>query len=140
VDKTFPERAKAAGGGFVVGGENYGQGSSREHAALVPMYLGVQGVIAKSFARIHHANLANVGILPLTFVDKADAERIGQGDLLRIAGLNYALRSGRPVVVENVTKGWTFQVSADLSPRQIDVLLAGGMLNYIKINSQGAQS
>ncbi|MFO7696085.1 MAG: aconitate hydratase [Anaerolineae bacterium] len=140
VDKTFPERAKAAGGGFVVGGENYGQGSSREHAALVPMYLGVQGVIAKSFARIHHANLANVGILPLTFVDKSDAERIGQGDLLRIAGLGYALRSGRPVVVENVTKGWTFQVSADLSPRQVDVLLAGGMLNYIKINSQGAQS
>jgi len=135
IDKSFAERAKAAGGGFVIGGENYGQGSSREHAALVPMYLGVQGVIARSFARIHHANLANVGILPLTFVDPADADRIEQGDLLRIAGLGYALRSGRPLTVENVTKGWTFQVSADLSPRQVDVLLAGGMLNYIKINS-----
>lgn len=135
IDKSFAERAKAAGGGFVIGGENYGQGSSREHAALVPMYLGVQGVIARSFARIHHANLANVGILPLTFVDPDDADRIEQGDLLRIAGLGYALRSGRPLTVENVTKGWTFQVSADLSPRQVDVLLAGGMLNYIKINS-----
>jgi len=135
IDKSFPERARAAGGGFVIGGENYGQGSSREHAALVPMYLGVQAVIAKSFARIHHANLANVGIVPLTFVDAADASRIEQDDLLRIAGLGDALRSGRPVVVENVTKGWVFRARADLSPRQIDVLLAGGMLNHIKINS-----
>jgi len=101
----------------------------------VPMYLGVQGVIAKSFARIHHANLANVGILPLTFIDADDARRIEQGDLLRIAGLGYALRSGHSLTIENVTKGWTFEVSADLSARQVDVLLAGGMLNYIKINS-----
>ncbi len=135
IDTSFAERARAAGGGFVIGGENYGQGSSREHAALVPMYLGVQGVIAKSFARIHHANLANVGILPLTFIDADDARRIEQGDLLRIAGLGYALRSGHSLTIENVTKGWTFEVSADLSARQVDVLLAGGMLNYIKINS-----
>jgi aconitate hydratase len=135
IDKTFPERAKAAGGGFVIGGENYGQGSSREHAALVPMYLGVKGVIARSFARIHHANLANVGIVPMTFADPSDAGRIDQGDLLSIRSLGLALRSDRPVVVENVTKGSSFQVSVDLSPRQIEVLLAGGTLNHIKINS-----
>ncbi len=135
IDKTFPERALAAGGGFVLGGENYGQGSSREHAALVPMYLGVQAVIAKSFARIHHANLANVGIVPLTFRDPADWARIQQGDVLRIADLPGALRSGSDVVVENVTGGWTFPAVSSLSPREVEVLLAGGMLNYIKINA-----
>lgn len=132
LDPTFPDRALAARGGFFVAGENYGQGSSREHAALVPMYLGIQGVIAKSFARIHHANLANVGILPLEFARPSDAERVAQGDLLRIADVHGALRAGSNIVVENVTGGWTFEVVADLSARQIDVLLAGGMLNYIK--------
>jgi len=138
IDKTFPERALAAGGGIVIGGENYGQGSSREHAALVPMYLGLKAVIAKSFARIHHANLANVGIVPLTFVDPSNAALIQQGDVLRISALGRALRSGQPIVVENVTRGTSFQTMADLSPRQVEVLLAGGMLNYIKINSAGA--
>lgn len=135
IDKTFPERALAEGGGFVIGGENYGQGSSREHAALVPMYLGVQAVIAKSFARIHHANLANVGIVPLTFRNPADWERIQQGDVLRIADLPGALRAGGDVIVENVTGGWSFSAVSSLSPREVDVLLAGGMLNYIKINA-----
>jgi aconitate hydratase len=135
IDKTFPERALAAGGGFVIGGENYGQGSSREHAALVPMYLGVQAVICKSFARIHHANLANVGIVPLTFRDPADWARIQQGDELRIADLPGALRSGGDVTVEDVTGGWSFPAVSSLSPREVEVLLAGGMLNYIKINA-----
>ncbi len=135
IDTTFPERALAAGGGWVIGGENYGQGSSREHAALVPMYLGVKAVIAKSFARIHHANLANVGIVPLTFRDPADWDRIQQGDVLRIADLPGALHSDDDVMVENVTGGWSFPAVASLSPREVEVLLAGGMLNYIKINA-----
>lgn len=135
IDPTFPERAKAAGGGFVVGGENYGQGSSREHAALVPMYLGVLAVIARSFARIHHANLANVGIVPLTFRDPSVLERIKVGDVLRIADLPAVLRNASELVVENLSGGWTFAVEARLSPREVEVLLAGGMLNYIKVNA-----
>ena len=129
VDPTFPRRAREAGGGFVVGGENYGQGSSREHAALVPMYLGVWAVLTKSFARIHLANLVNVGIVPLTFADPADHDRLAQGDRLRIAGLHKALEAGAPVLVTNVTQGSTIETQYDLSPRQIQVLLAGGLLN-----------
>jgi aconitate hydratase len=136
VDPTFPARARAAGGGIVIGGENYGQGSSREHAALVPMYLGVQAVLAKSFARIHQANLVNVGILPLVFIDAADYERFQQGDQLRVAGLAEALRRGEPVTVENVTQGFAAQGRYDLSERQVEILLAGGLLNYIKATAE----
>ncbi|HHX64660.1 MAG TPA: aconitate hydratase [Chloroflexi bacterium] len=136
VNPTFPERARVAGGGIVMGGENYGQGSSREHAALVPMYLGLQAVLAKSFARIHQANLINVGILPLVFVDPADYDRFAQGDRLRIAGLAEALRRGEPVAVENVTQGFTVQARYDLSDRQVEIMLAGGLLNYIKARAE----
>ncbi len=132
VDPTFPARARAAGSGFIVGGENYGQGSSREHAALVPMYLGVQAVIVKSFARIHKANLVNVGILPLEFVDPADHGRLQQGDRLEIRGIRAALESGQPLTVRNETQGTEFQVRYDLSERQVEIVLAGGVLNLIK--------
>jgi len=132
VDPTFPARAKAAGGGIVMGGENYGQGSSREHAALVPMALGVQAVLAKSFARIHQANLVNVGILPLVLADPADHGRCQQGDRLRIAGVRRALEEGAPLAVENLTRGLTIRVRYELSPRQVEVILAGGLLNLIR--------
>ncbi len=129
VDATFADRAKTAGGGFVVGGQNYGQGSSREHAALAPMYLGVKAVIAKSFARIHRANLVNFGILPLTFVVEADYERIEQGDQLVITA---GVLSEPELTVENNTKGTLFQVRHDLTGRQADIVLTGGLLNYTK--------
>jgi len=132
VDPDFVRRAKEWGGGFVVGGVNYGQGSSREHAALAPMYLGLQAVIAKSFARIHHANLVNVAILPLTFMDEADYAGLEQGDELEMCDVHAALRAGRPITVHNLTKGTSFQVRYDLTPRQVEVLLAGGLLNYIR--------
>ncbi len=132
VDPTFPARARAAGSAIIVGGENYGQGSSREHAALVPMYLGVQAVIVKSFARIHKANLVNVGILPLEFADPADHDRVHQGDRLRISGVREAIRAGQPLTVVNQTQGTRFAVRYDLSERQVEALLAGGLLNQIK--------
>ncbi len=131
IDPSFPERALQRGGGFIVGGHNYGQGSSREHAALAPMYLGIKAIIAKSFARIHRANLINFGILPLTFVDETDWEQIDSGDELVIknAPLNLA---GDKLVIENVTKNKMFQVKHGLSKRQIDIVLSGGLLNYIR--------
>ncbi|RKY04735.1 aconitate hydratase [Candidatus Poribacteria bacterium] len=135
IDPTFPSRAKKLPKGVfgaVVGGHNYGQGSSREHAALAPMYLGLRLVIARSFARIHRANLINFGILPLSFVDELDYGRIDQGDRLRIENLPDQLRSGGEVVVENVTKGIKMALRHDLSEREIDILLAGGKLNYVK--------
>jgi len=132
VDPSFPARARAAGGGLIVAGENYGQGSSREHAALVPMYLGIQAVLAKSFARIHLANLINVGIAPLVFADPADYDRFQQGDQLRIAGIGAALRQGQPLVVTNVTRGFDVATTYSLSQRQVEILLAGGLLNLIK--------
>ncbi len=133
VDPSFPTRAKALGGGFVVGGVNYGQGSSREHAALAPMYLGVKAVFAKSFARIHRANLINFGILPLTFVDPLDYAEIDQDDQLRIDNVREELRAGNETLtVVNVAKGKTFQVKHGLTPRQVNIMLAGGLLNYIR--------
>jgi len=133
VDPTFPERAKAKGGGIVVGGANYGQGSSREHAALAPMYLGLRAVIAKSFARIHWSNLINFGILPLVFASEADYESIAQGDLLEIVGVRAALASGAaPLTVRNLSQGTEFQVRHNLTPRQAQILLDGGLLNHIK--------
>ncbi len=132
VDATFPERAKAAGGGFLLAGQNYGQGSSREHAALVPVYLGVRGVIAKSFARIHRANLINNGIMPMTFADPADYDRFAQGDELCLPLAKTEIAQGLPrLTLENKTKGFTVQVDLPLTRREQDMLLAGGLINLI---------
>jgi aconitate hydratase len=132
VDPSFPRRAREAGGGIIVGGENYGQGSSREHAALVPMYLGVKAVLAKSFARIHRDNLINFGILPLTFIEPADYDRLERDDMLQIDGLHRALREGAELEVKNVTRGFTIKARAQLTPRQVEIILAGGLLNYTR--------
>jgi aconitate hydratase len=136
VDPDFVQRTKEWGGGFVVGGVNYGQGSSREHAALAPMYLGLKAVFAKSFARIHHANLVNFGILPLSFADEADYEGVEQGDAWEIDGVRAALQAGDDLMVRNVTKGTTFKASYELTERQVEILLTGGLLNYIKAGGQ----
>jgi aconitate hydratase len=130
VDPEFARRAKEKSGGFVVGGSNYGQGSSREHAALAPMYLGLKGAIVTSFARIHRANLINFGILPLIFADGRDYGSIGQGDHLRIERVAEQIRGGQQVVVSNVSKGTEFVARHDLTAREVDIVLAGGMLNY----------
>ncbi len=131
-DKTFPERIKAEGKGIVIGGANYGQGSSREHAALVPLYLGVKAVITKSFARIHCANLINAGILPLTFADTNDYDKITQGDELSLKGIKNAIINNEPAVLVNLTKNEEYAINYDLSQRQKDIILAGGLLNYTK--------
>jgi aconitate hydratase len=136
VDPDFVQRSKEWGGGFVVGGVNYGQGSSREHAALAPMYLGLKAVVAKSFARIHHANLVNVGILPLTFADEADYEELGQGDEWEVTGIRDALQAGENLTVRNLTRGNTFEVTYSLTERQVKVLMSGGLLNYVKAGGQ----
>ena len=131
-DKTFPERIKAEGKGIVIGGANYGQGSSREHAALVPLYLGVKAVITKSFARIHCANLINAGILPLTFANADDYDKITQGDELSLKGIKDAIVNNKPAVLVNLTKNEEYAINYDLSQRQKDIILAGGLLNYTK--------
>lgn len=131
VDETFPERAKENGGGFIVGGENYGQGSSREHAALAPLYLGIKGVIVKSFARIHKANLINSGIIPMEFVDASDYDKIDLMDELKIDNIKDKLSDGI-LTVENVTKGYSFDVKVEISEKDVEVLKAGGKLNYTK--------
>ena len=130
-DTTFPERCKAEGKAIVVGGSNYGQGSSREHAALVPLYLGVKAVLVKSFARIHLANLVNAGIVPLTFENEADYDAIDQLDELEMASIRDELAGGR-ITVRNLTKGTTFTALCDVSARQKDILLAGGLLSYTR--------
>ncbi len=131
-DKEFPERCKAEGGGMVIAGHNYGQGSSREHAALVPLYLGVKAVIAKSYARIHAANLANTGILPLQFADEGDYDRISQMDSLSLPDIKSELLSGNDVTLTDGTTGQSFKLKAVLTPRQRDMVLVGGLLNYTK--------
>jgi len=131
-DTSFPERAKAAGRGFVIGGENYGQGSSREHAALVPLYLGIRAVIVKSFARIHCANLVNAGILPLTFADPADYDKISQGDSLSLPALRERIKNGEPLELVNNTTGQVIPLSHALSERQREILLCGGLLDYTR--------
>ncbi len=134
-DPDFPARAKEYGGGFIVGGSNYGQGSSREHAALAPLQLGVKGVIAISFARIHMANLINNGILPLTFVNPADYDRIEMLDNLVIENTPAQIMGavgGEPVHVNNLTKGYSFDVVCSVSERQAKMLLAGGLLNFTR--------
>ncbi len=132
VDPEFVKRTKQYGGGFIVGGENYGQGSSREHAALAPMFLGIKAVIAKSYARIHRANLINFGILPLIFKEKYFFEEIDQGDRLRIENIFEALKRGDSILIENLTKGRSFEVSHGLNLREIEIVISGGLLNYIK--------
>ncbi len=129
VDADFVQRAKEWGGGFIVGGSNYGQGSSREHAALAPMYLGVKAVLVKSFARIHRANLINFGILPLLFQNESDYEAIGQGDELVIDSLAEQLRGGT-VIVQNKSRGTRISAQHGMTSREVEVYLAGGLLNY----------
>ena len=131
-DKEFPARCKREGGGIVIAGQNYGQGSSREHAALAPLYLGVKAVIAKSYARIHAANLANTGILPLQFQNGADYDAIGQMDELVLPHVQKEIREGLPVTLINQTKHVEMKLDAVLTPRQRDMVLAGGLLNYTK--------
>ena len=133
-DTEFADRAKAAGDGIIVGGSNYGQGSSREHAALVPMYLGIRCVIAKSFARIHVANLINAGILPVTFKDPADYDKVTQGTKLSISNIVAGMEQGTLTVQDE--NGITFDVRCDLTQRQRAILLAGGLLNYTKEGGQ----
>ena len=133
-DPDFPERAKAAGDGVVIGGSNYGQGSSREHAALVPMYLGIRCVIAKSFARIHIANLINAGILPLTFADPADYDSLNQGSKLTFKNLKAGIAAGT-VVMTDETTGKEIVLKGEFTDRQQQILLCGGLLNYTKENS-----
>lgn len=155
-DKEFPDRAKAAGSGVIIGGTNYGQGSSREHAALVPLYLGIKAVIAKSFARIHRANLINAGILPLTFEDESDYDRLTQGDRIEILGIQKGLTSGEIVAriqrsagddignssnvkktgdgeqaTANVENDIEIKLHCDLSERQEEIMRAGGLLKFV---------
>lgn len=134
VDAEFPNRAKEYNGGFIIAGDNYGQGSSREHAALAPLYLGVKAVIAKSFARIHKANLINNGIIPMEFKSEEDYNNIDLVDDLEIKDIKSALVSGG-VVINNLTKGTKFEVSVTLTEKEIEVINAGGRLNYVKNNN-----
>ena len=134
IDEEFPKRAKENNGGFIIAGDNYGQGSSREHAALAPLYLGVKGVIAKSFARIHKANLINNGIIPMEFKNADDYNKIDLLDELKIEGIQDALNTGA-VKVKNLTKGTEYDILVDLTDKEIEVIKAGGRLNYVKKNS-----
>ena len=134
-DEKFSERAKEKGQGIIIGGENYGQGSSREHAALVPLYLGIKAVIAKSFARIHADNLVNAGILPLVFENANDYDKINEGSALVLNDIRNAIKNGNDIVM--TVGGETVKLTAKLSDRQRDIILAGGMLNYTKENGNG---
>lgn len=132
VDQEFPVRAREKQGGFIVGGENYGQGSSREHAALAPMCLGVKGVIARSFARIHKDNLVNFGILPLEFADPAGYDALEQGDVIRFCNVRRLIKEGATTIPLHVGPD-IFQCNLDISDRQREILVAGGLLNYTKM-------
>ena len=133
-DKDFPERAKSLGGGVILGGQNYGQGSSREHAALVPLYLGIKAVIAKSFARIHVANLINFGIVPMTLENEDDYEKIAESDSVYIEGFADAIASSDKVWLVDKTNGEKVALKLTLTERQRKILMAGGLLNYTKAN------
>jgi aconitate hydratase len=132
LDPDFVKRTKEKGGGILLGGKNYGQGSSREHAALAPMYLGVTAVIAKSFARIHRANLINFGILPVTLKNESDYDAIEQDDFLEIPDIKNAITTSATVTIKNTTKNKQIKTTHNLTPRQTQILLAGGLLNYTK--------
>ncbi len=134
-DKEFPERCRKEGKGIIVGGQNYGQGSSREHAALVPLYLGIKAVLVKSFARIHCANLANAGILPLVFKQESDYDVIDPMDELSLPNVREKLIHHEPIIVKDLTKNKEIEAEAVLTDRQIDMVLAGGLLNYTKENA-----
>ncbi len=129
-DKTFPERAKAAGESFILGGNNYGQGSSREHAALVPLYLGVRAVIAKSFARIHAANLINAGIMPLTLENPEDYDKLNQGDMLKISNIYEGMNVGKLILTDETSKV-NINLTCSFTQRQKEILKAGGLLKYV---------
>jgi aconitate hydratase len=132
VDPDFPEKAKAQkNGSIIVGGQNYGQGSSREHAALAPLYLNVKAVLAKSFARIHKNNLINNGIVPLTFANESDYDKIEINDVIEIDGLLDALNQEN-VTVKNLTKNETYPMKLEASERERMLLKAGGLINYLK--------
>ncbi len=133
-DEDFPRRAKNLGKSIIVGGVNYGQGSSREHAALAPLYLGVKAVLVKSFARIHRANLINAGILPLTFVNEADYDKISQGDEIAIEGVKASVEADKTeLIVINKTTGDKIPVLCELTGRTKDIILAGGLLDYTRV-------
>jgi aconitase A len=140
VDESYAERAlkNQKKGSFVVGGENYGQGSSREHAALAPRYLGLKAIIAKSFARIHWQNLVNFGILPLTFVDRDDWKKVEQGDVLTIRDLQNSLQRRR-IEIRNLTRDETYETKHTMSDRQIHIVLEGSLINVVR-NRQTAQT
>ena len=131
-DENFAEHCKEAGSCIIIGGNNYGQGSSREHAALVPLYLGVKAVITKSFARIHKANLVNASILPLNFVNADDYDKISVGDKLTLPAIKAELKAGSEITLKNETKNEEYKLICDVSERQVDILTAGGLLDYTK--------
>lgn len=131
-DEKFAEHCKAAGKGIIIGGANYGQGSSREHAALVPLYLGIKAVITKSFARIHCANLVNAGIIPFTFANENDYDKISVNDELCLEGIRESIANGTDVMLKNLTTGESYKLDYQLSERQRDILLAGGLLDYTR--------
>ena len=131
-DEKFAEHCKQAGKGIIIGGANYGQGSSREHAALVPLYLGVKAVITKSFARIHCANLVNAGIIPFTFADESDYDKISVNDELCLENIRDSIANGTDVTLKNLTTGESYKLDYQLSERQRDILLAGGLLDYTR--------
>lgn len=135
VDDAYHDRAMATrehGGHFVVGGDNYGQGSSREHAAIAPRYLGLRAVIAKRFARIHAQNLVNFGVLPITFSDPGDYDRVAQGDELAIRAVSDQLRAGRAITVENVSRQETYACTHRLSDRQVELVIAGSLISFLR--------
>jgi len=132
IDPHFTQRARQLGGGFIVGGENYGQGSSREHAALAPMYIGIRAIVAKSYSRIHRSNLINFGILPLMFRDPEEFQKVQQGDQLRIKEVRSGLKVNGVFEVENLVQQKVFEASHGLNEREIEILLAGGLLNYTR--------
>ena len=131
-DEKFAEHCKAAGKGIIIGGANYGQGSSREHAALVPLYLGIKAVITKSFARIHCANLVNAGIIPFTFANENDYDKISVNDELCLEGIRESIANGTDVTLKNLTTGESYKLDYQLSERQREILLAGGLLDYTR--------
>jgi aconitate hydratase len=131
-DKDFPKKAKEHRGGFIIGGTNYGQGSSREHAALVPLYLGIKAVLAKSFARIHQANLVNNGIIPLIFKKLEDYDGIKEMDELLIEDAIFQVK-GKSIKVKNLTKGKEYKMILDITLRQREMIIQGGLLNLIRL-------
>jgi aconitate hydratase len=138
VQDNFAAKAAEKGGGIIVGGENYGQGSSREHAALAPRYLGIRAKIVKSFARIHKANLVNYGIIPFEFAQKEDYEQIQQGQHLSLSGIRRVLREGRDRITVQID-GHEMELRLQLTPREREILAAGGALNWTRQRLQSGE-